>query len=209
MRTLERMARFPHRVNRFSCEPVPRADIERMAEMSTYAASACDSQSWRFIAVQDPALLAAMRDAVLECFERLAERPGLALQERKRLVARAQAMLFAKAPLCVAVVSVPVPSSMDEILRLACVSREEQERLCPRPDLQSAGAAVQLLTMSAEALGYGTFWTCAAVVAGDRLEELLDVEPPARLVALVAVGRPAGAPLPRKRLSVRTALSHR
>ena len=71
-------------------------------------------------------------------------------------------------------------------MELAGVSREEHDRLCARPELQSAGAAVQLLSNSAHAMGYAACWTCAPIVAGERLGELLEVTPPARLVALTA-----------------------
>jgi nitroreductase len=197
------------RVRRFAPDEVPREDVEQMVGLATCAASACDSQSWRFIAIQDPQVLKAMQEAVLARFEELATRPGLVLQEHKRLVARQQALLFAKAPLCVAVLALPVESPMEELLRQAGVTQEEHDRICARPDLQSAGAAVQLLTTSAHTLGYAACWMCAPIVAAERLEELLGVTPPARLVALVPIGRPASAPLARKRLPLDRVLSFR
>ena len=133
-------------VRRFLDEAVPREDIEHMVGVATSAVSACNSQVWRFIAIQDRELVAAMQAAVLERFEQLALRPGLALQEQKRMVARAQALLFAKAPLCIAVLATPHDSPMEELMRLSGITQEEHDRLCARPELQSAGAAVQLLT---------------------------------------------------------------
>jgi nitroreductase len=197
------------RVRRFVDEQVPRDDVARMVELASCAASVCESQAWRFIAVQDRALIAAMRAAVLERFEELAMRPGLALQEQKRMVVRAQALVFAKAPLCVAVLSLPSATPAEELMKLAGMSQEEHDRLCVRPDLQSAGAAVQLLASAAHSMGYSACWTCASIVAGERLEGLLQVVPPARLVALVPIGRPAGAPTPRKRLPLERVLSFR
>ena len=70
-------------------------------------------------------------------------------------------------------------------------------------------AAVQLLATSAHAMGYAACWTCAPIVAGERLEELLEVRPPARLVALVRIGRPAGLPAAHKRLPLDQVLSFR
>jgi nitroreductase len=63
-----------------------------------------------------------------------------------------------------------------------------------RPDLQSVGAAVQLLCTAAHAMGYGSCWMTAPVLAAPAIEELLGVEAPARLAAVVPVGRPAGRP---------------
>lgn len=58
-------------------------------------------------------------------------------------------------------------------------------------------------------MGYGACWMCAPIVAGERLEELLEVTPPARLVALVPIGRPAGALLAHKLLPLEQVLSLR
>ena len=53
--------------------------------------------------------------------------------------------------------------------RTAC-SREERDRLRQRPDIQSVGAAVQLLVTAAHAMGYGSCWMSAPVLAAERLE---------------------------------------
>ena len=205
----EAVVREPCHVRRFLDEAVPRVDVEHMVGLATCAASACNSQTWRFVAIQDRELIAAMQTAVLERFEELASRPGLALQEQKRMVARAQALLFARAPLCIAVLALPSSSPIEELMKLAGMSQEEHDRLCARPELQSVGAAVQLLSTSAHAIGYAACWTCAPIVAGERLEELLEVAPPARLVALVPIGRPAEVPAAHKRLPLEQVLSFR
>ena len=155
----EAVVRDPCHVRRFLDDEVPRTDVEHMVGLATCAASACDSQAWRFIAIQDRELIAAMQAAVLERFEELALRPGLALQEKKRMVARQQALMFAKAPLSIAVLALPSSSPMEELMELAGISKEEHDRICARPELQSAGAAVQLLSTSAHAMGYAACWT--------------------------------------------------
>lgn len=190
----EAMVRNPCELGRFAKEPVPRADIEHMVGVATGAMTLCDSQAWRFIAIEDRKLIDEMQQVVLERFEELALRPGLALQEQQRMIVRAQALLFGKAPLCIAVLALSSGSPAERLMELAGMSLEEHERICVRPELQSAGAAVQLLAISAHSLGYSVCWSCSAVIAGERLEELLRVAPPSRLAALVPIGRPAGAP---------------
>jgi nitroreductase len=205
----ETVVRDPCHARHFHRDAVPREDIEHMVGLAMCATGTCASQAWRFIAVQDPTLIAAMQDAVLKRFEDLAMRPGLALQEQKRVAARAQALAFAKAPLSIAVLAVPTRSPVEEVMELAGLTQEEHDRLCVRPELQSSGAAVQLLTTVAHAMGYATCWTCAPMIAGDRLQELLEVEPPARLVAIVAVGVPAERPEPSRRLPLEKTLTFR
>lgn len=205
----ENVVRDPCRVRHFLDDEVPRADVEHMVELAMCATSTCAGQAWRFIAIRDRELMAAMRDVVLERFDELALTPGLALQEHKRTAARAQALQFAKAPLCIAVLALPSGSPIEQLLELAGLTREEHERLCVRPELQSAGAAVQLLTTSAHSLGYSCCWTCAPIVAGEGLERLLGVEPPARLVALVAVGKAAEQPEASQRVPLERTLTFR
>ena len=115
----EAVVRDSCHVRRFLDEAVPREDIEHMVVVAISAVSACNSQVWRFIAIQDHTLVSAMQAAVLERFEQLALRPGLALQEQKRMVARAQALLFAKAPLCMAVLA--TPQSRARTIRERCM----------------------------------------------------------------------------------------
>lgn len=205
----ETVVRDPCHARHFHGDAVPREDIEHMVGLAMCATGTCAAQAWRFIAVQDPGLIAAMRDAVLERFEELALRPGLALKEQKRAAARAQALAFSKAPLSIAVLAVPTRSPVEEVMELAGLTQEEHDRLCVRPELQSSGAAVQLLTTAAHAMGYATCWTCAPMIAGDRLQEILGVEPPGRLVAIVAIGVPAERPEAAKRLPLEKALSFR
>jgi nitroreductase len=203
----EAVVRDPCRARHFTDDSVLREEVVHMVDLATCAVSVCDTQAWRFIAVQDPALLVRMREAVLDRFDDLALKPRLALQERRRFMARAQALTFAKAPLCIAVIALPSSTPAEEIMQLAGMTREEQDRLCVRPELQSAGAAVQLLTTSAHSLGYAACWSCAPIIAGESLEALLGVEAPARLVALVAIGRPSEQPVPPRKVPMEAALS--
>jgi nitroreductase len=205
----ETVVRDPCHVRHFVAETVDRADVEHMVDLAMCAASVCTTQTWRFIAVSDPALLGRMCDAVLSRFEQLALTPGLALQKRRLTAARAQALSFAKAPLCMAVLADPSNSPVEELMELAGMTEDERERQCVRPELQSAGAAVQLLATSANSLGYATCWTCAPMVAGERIEELLAVQAPTRLVALVAVGRSAQQPTASRRMPLEEALTFR
>jgi len=112
---------------------------------------------------------------------------------------RAYATFFGAAPLVMAVFSLPYRSLGDELLIEHGVSYEGRDRVRQRPDLQSIGGAVQLLCTAAHAMGYGSCWMTAPVLAAPAIEELLGVEPPAQLVAVVPVGRPATASRPSSR----------
>jgi nitroreductase len=124
-------------------------------------------------------------------------------------VLRAYATFFAAAPVVMAVFALPYVSRGDQMLLARGLSLEQRDRLRARPDLQSIGAAVQLLCTAAHALGYGGCWMTAPVLAAPAIEGLLEVGPEARLAALVPIGRPAGAVTPTSRLSLDDVLEFR
>jgi nitroreductase len=187
-------------VRRYLLEPVARDDVRRMIALATRAASAGNAQMWRFVAVENAAVRRQLRTAVDDRLDEIAAWPELAGHEREVKAVRAYATFFAEAPLVIAVMALPYHSRTDGLLEARGFSQSERDRLRQRPDLQSVGAAVQLLVTAAHALGYGACWMSAPVVAAEEIERILDVEPAAQLVAIVPVGRPAKPPLPTSRL---------
>jgi nitroreductase len=186
-------------VRRFAPDPVPREDVTAMVELAIRAANAGNAQMWRFVAVEDAGLRAGMKDAVDAALDEVAAWPEVAGMAKELKALRVYSTFFAQAPLVVAVFGLPYGSKADEMLSRRGVGVEERDRLRARPDLQSIGAAVQLFCTAAHAMGYGTCWMTAPVMAAPAIEVLLGVGPPARLVAVVPVGLPAGPVRPSSR----------
>lgn len=181
-------------VRRFLPDPVPRDDVRAMVACATRAANAGNAQCWRFVAVEGEATRRAMAAAVDAALDEVAAWPECAGRAADVKAVRAYATFFAAAPVVIAVFVLPYESRGDELLRLRGLAREDHDRLRQRPDLQSIGAAVQVLCTAAHAMGYGSCWMTAPVIAAPAIEELLGVEADARLAAVVPVGRPAGRP---------------
>ena len=181
-------------VRRFLPDAVPRDDVRAMVACATRAANAGNAQCWRFVAVEDEATRRAMATAVDAALDEVAAWPECAGLAADVKAVRAYATFFSAVPVVVAVFVLPYESRGDELLRLRGLSREDHDRLRQRPDLQSIGAAVQVLCTAAHAMGYGSCWMTAPVIAAPAIEELLGVEADARLAAVVPVGRPAGSP---------------
>ena len=196
-------------VRRFLADPVPRGDVTAIVELAVRAANAGNAQMWRFVAVEDAPTQAAMCRAVDEAIDAMAAWPESAGYEQKIKPFRVYSTFFAEAPLTIAVFGLPYESVADTMLAAHGVGLEEHDRLRQRPDLQSIGAAVQLLCTAAHALGYGTCWMTAPVLAAEAIARILGVEAPARLVALVPVGRPAGEVRPSSRRPVEDVLEFR
>jgi nitroreductase len=186
-------------VRRYLPDPVPREDVVAMVELAVRAANAGNAQMWRFVAVDDAVIQVAIRQAVDDAIDEMAGWPELAGKDKEIKALRAYSTFFVDAPLVMAVCGLPYMSRADEMLQARGLGVEERDRLRARPDLQSIGAAVQLFCTAAHALGYGACWMTAPVLAAPAIEKLLGVEPPARLVAVVPVGRPAGAVTPSSR----------
>jgi nitroreductase len=186
-------------VRKYAPDPVPRDDVEAMVGLAVRAANAGNAQSWRFIAVEDATSRVAMKAAVDAAIDEMAAWPESEGREKELKSYRAYATFFAEAPLVVAVFGVPYRSIADVLLYKHKVPNEERDRLRQRPDIQSIGAAVQLLCTAAHAMGYGSCWMTAPVLAAPAIEELLGVQDPLRLVAVVPIGRPLTPPRPTSR----------
>jgi nitroreductase len=186
-------------VRKYAPDPVPRDDVEAMVGLAVRAANAGNAQSWRFIAVEDATSRVAMKAAVDAAIDEMAAWPESEGREKELKSYRAYATFFADAPLVVAVFGVPYRSIADVLLYKHKVPNEERDRLRQRPDIQSIGAAVQLLCTAAHAMGYGSCWMTAPVLAAPAIEELLGVQDPLRLVAVVPIGRPLTPPRPTSR----------
>jgi nitroreductase len=196
-------------VRRYAPGPVPREDVEAMVGIAVRAANAGNAQTWRFIAVEDAGVRGALGQAVDEVLDEMGAWPEAAGMEKELKAYRAYATFFAVAPVVIAVLGLPYHSLADELHERRGLSREERDRLRQRPDLQSLGGAVQLLCTAAHAMGYGACWMTAPVLAAPAVEELLGVQPPLQLVALVPIGRPTAPPRPSSRRPLEDVLEFR
>jgi nitroreductase len=196
-------------VRKYLPEPVPRVDVEAMVGLAVRAANGGNAQGWRFIAVQTPETIVAMKSAVDAALDAMAAWPEAGDLADELEHYHVYSTFFVDAPLVMAVLSLPYASVADLLLERHRVPREEHDRLRQRPDMQSIGAAVQVLCTAAHALGYGSCWMTAPVLAAPAIEELLGVEPPLRLAAIVPIGRPRVAPRPTSRLPLEDVLQFR
>lgn len=196
-------------VRRYAPDPVPHEDVEAMVGIAVRAANAGNAQTWRFIAVEDAGLRGTMGQAVVDVLDEMGAWPEAVGMAKELKAYRAYATFFAEAPVVIAVLGRPYHSLADELHARRRLPREERDRLRQRPDLQSLGGAVQLLCTAAHAMGYGSCWMTAPVLAAPAIEGLLGVEPPSQLVALVPIGRPLTPPRPSSRRPLADVLEFR
>lgn len=189
-----------HRVSirQFLPEPVNPDDVREMVRLAGLAPSPNNTQPWQFIAVSRRALLGDMAAAVHRRLEGLLPEP--ADDEARRAGRRVDrfSTFFAEAPLVVAVVLQPYTSVIQSALAGSGVTAARVNAMRGYPDVQSVGAAVEHLLLAADEMGYGGCWLTGPLVARPALQRLLGVKAPARLAALVAIGRPK-LPRPQRR----------
>ncbi len=172
-------------VRRFLPEPVPREVLERCIEAAGKAPSPHNEQMWRFVAVTDRALIRRMAEAVKEEVDRLAgdDREGAAR-------VKWFGAFFGHAPAVVLVFMRPIGSVVASLLPGTGEYPELKAEMETTPARLGMGAAVENFLLAAVALGYGTCWLSAPVVAAGRLAELAGVGEPWRFVSLIAMGKP-------------------
>ncbi|MFZ5942972.1 MAG: nitroreductase family protein [Bacillota bacterium] len=187
-------------VRQFLDEPVPHSDIEEIIEAARWAPSASNKQMWKFVVVKNKDILDKMSQAVKEKVDLLIQQTG----QKQLAGVKGYGAFFNQAPVTIAVFMEPYGHNLSEqAFENLGYSQEQIQRLRGHVGIQSIGAAIQNILLSAHAKGYGTCWMCASNIAAPEIEKLLGVEEPWELKALIPLGKPAQIPkpAPRKELS--------
>jgi nitroreductase len=179
-------------VRQFLPDRVDPGDVREMIRIAGLAPSPNNAQPWRFIAIARPALLAEMAAAVRSRLVTLVGEAEDKEDAARRVGHRVEwfSTFFEDAPLVVAVVAEPYTAVIQGILDGSKLTGARVNALRGQPDIQSVGAAVEHLLLAATDLGYGGCWLSGPLVARPAIEQLLGIEAPDRLAAMVALGRP-------------------
>ena len=177
-------------IRMFSNEQVSTDHIKEMIRRAGLAPSINNSQPWSFTAITNHEILDTMgsivQKKVLEYF------PHENIKEK--MVAQAKVLRFSSffmdAPLLIAVEMSPYETVIEELLKGRELNPDDVNRLRSYPNIQSIGAAVQNLILSAFDLGYGACWLSGLLIARNELEEILEIKSPNILAACIAVGKP-------------------
>ena len=190
-------------VRQFTNDPVPEAHVREMVRLATLAPSPNNSQPWQFVAVSRPSLLKEMAAVVRAKVDAMLPAAVTETARHARQRVEWYSTFFGDAPLVIAVALMPYESVVQDALEESRLTGAKVNAMRGQPDLQSIGAAVEHLLLAAADLGYGGCWMSGPLVAREALERLLGINPPGRIAAMVAIGRPAtAAHSPRERKPV-------
>lgn len=184
-------------IRKFRSDKIPKEDIYDIIYAATLAPSAHNKQMWRFIAISNKDILREMKRAIMNEIEEVSNWQELKGAGVKVKGMRAYSTFFVKAPLVFAVLVKPYHSMIDEVLKLEGLKKGQAELLRSQVEIQSVAAAVENLLLAATEKGYGTCWMCGPLIAAPALKEILKIEEPWRLMALVPMGIPDQEPKPK------------
>jgi F420 biosynthesis protein FbiB-like protein len=180
-------------VRKFTGEPVAVETLKELVGRALCAPSINNSQPWKFIAVTNQRLMSEMATRVSDRVNAL-----FANTPRESLLKTVEhfSTIFQDAPAMIFVAAQPYRAPADD-LDSGAVGHEAINEMRRHPDIQSIGAAVQNILLSAVDLGLGACWLSGLMAARQELEALLDIQQPWELVTAVAVGKPESRPSPR------------
>lgn len=178
-------------VRSFTAEPVSRKDLEELVRRAGLAPSINNSQPWKFVVITKRDLLKEMAAAVSRALGELPVKDKEDLNHAFLSRIEWYSTFFEDAPAVIALLMKPYISVLE---KGADLTHEEIDNMRNRPDMQTAGAAIQNILLSAVDLGLGACWMSAPMIARPALESLLQVEEPYKLITFVAVGKTFGAP---------------
>jgi nitroreductase len=185
-------------MRRLRRDPLPEDLVWRVLEAGTKAPSGGNSQPWRFLVVQDPALKAFIQERYARAWEvylqanvaaasRRARPPAAAELERQARTARAAAHLAAhlhEAPVLLVVCMVPRD--------LPLLTDEQGRGRNPAALYASVFPAVQNVLLACRALGLGATLTTLHLMHEGEIKERLGIPSEVATVALVPIGYPVG-----------------
>lgn len=188
-------------IRKFTDKPVPRNTVSYFIECAVNAPSGCDSQCWKFIAVDDKALINRLAAATAAAANEF-YREGYSEATSEFLTSREKAVsFFRNAPLVIFVFLDKMEyydqRGIDSFIAKGYNYREMNDKLA-YPDILSVGAAVQNLLLAVTEQGYGACWMNDPAIADKEIRELLGVGGELRLISAIPVGEPKYSPREKK-----------
>ena len=181
-----------HSVRKFTEDDVPMEDLKKILEAATYCASAKNVQNWHFVIVKNKEKIEEMAKAIEQKNASIASK----LQYEQNKIAFTKfvrfATLFRNAPVTILVyASSFAPTGLEELKETGNYKEEINHILSMSPQMQSIGALIQNLLLSATELGYGACWMTSGNYAAKEISDVIEFKKEGfSLAAIVPIGTP-------------------
>jgi nitroreductase len=176
-------------VRDFSDRPLDDRTIERILETANMAPSGSNAQPWEFIVIRESAIKTQLRELYVDLWE--AHKASRIVRERSTLSLRARKALQAGDQFAAALERVPVHVVVVlNRTRMRIERGSDKDRVYPSSVYGSVFPAIELMMLSARALGIGTAVTTMLSPCEERVKQLLKIPEPHQVIALVPMGYP-------------------
>jgi nitroreductase len=172
-------------IRKFEDRPLSQEAIDKILLSATLAPSGKNKQPWKFYVVRGE-----KREEMVQTMQKGMDR----LKEVgiKSGSAKYTIRWMAQAPVTIFVFNPTGPSPFE--------AKDLSDPFTDIVDVQSVGAAIQNMLLTATELGLGSLWICDVYAAYDEFCDWLKAE--GQLVAAVSIGYPAQTPQARPRKSI-------
>lgn len=198
----KRVVESRYSVREFLDEQISHDDIKEIVRLAGLSPSIGASELWKFIAITNKELLNELSDMVKEKYDKLLPDEDDQQTENVKHAVAKFSTFFPKAPVVLAVIMGKYDAVINKALDEDVLGKKNMNELRNHPDIQSIGAAIHTTLLASVALGYGACWLTGPMVAKDEISELLKIDSEERLVAFVAIGKPARDGSPKKKKDV-------
>ena len=159
-------------VRHFKNEEVPVDILKEMVRRAGLAPSINNSQPWKYLAVTNNEVLKDMADTVHKKIEEMFPAGENDKKKTVRETVDRFSTFFGNAPALLVVLNKPYEAVVDSILEESEFNHDDINQLRNHPNIQSIGAAVENILLSAVDLGYGACWLTGLLVAKNELSEI-------------------------------------
>jgi len=172
-------------IRKFKPGPVPKEILEKILRAGTLAPSGKNKQPWKFYVVQG------------EKRQEMVEVMGKGIKRLENDGVRSGSAKFTRKIMEYAPVTIFIfnPTSKHPLLE-----RQVLEKYSDLVDIQSVGAAIQNMLLSAISFGLGSLWICDIFYAYEEFCDWFGEK--GQLIAAVSLGYPDQEPAPRPRRTV-------
>jgi coenzyme F420-0:L-glutamate ligase/coenzyme F420-1:gamma-L-glutamate ligase len=183
MQDLFSIIRDRRSIRKYQNKPVAKSLIQDVLLAAGWAPSAHNAQPWRFIILTEDSAKKKLAESMAESWAAEMTKDGVKIGEEVR---KARVERFATAP-----VVIFACSTMEGMNKQPDAERQNVERDLA---MQSLGAAIQNLLLTAYAKGLGACWFCAPSFCKNTVRSVLKIPPEVEPEALIAMGYSAEKP---------------
>jgi nitroreductase len=199
MQELSQLIRTRRSIRKWEDRPVPEELILQGLELATWAPNGGNYQGWAFVVVTRKSLVVEIADRVQEAMDKVCAWPEADQWREEADRYRTFASFFRNAPALIAIFSEEYQSAADKILAVRETRDPEAAemrafRKSAPTGIQSGAAAITTMLLAFHAMGLGSVWLAAPLLAKKDIERLLDAPEGASLTACVALGYPDERP---------------